>query len=78
MRTTINIDDKLFAEASKVTGIKSKTALIHAGLQEILTTAAIKHLISLRGTMPDFQAAPRRKPANEFRATGPKRRRKAA
>jgi Arc/MetJ family transcription regulator len=32
MRTTLNIDDELLAEAQKITGLTEKTALVREGL----------------------------------------------
>jgi len=32
MRTTLNIDDALLAEAARMTGIQEKTSLVRAGL----------------------------------------------
>ena len=34
MRTTINIDEDLLAQARRVTGVNDRTALIHAGLED--------------------------------------------
>ena len=33
MRTTLNIDDRLLAEAQRVSGIHEKAALVREGLQ---------------------------------------------
>ncbi|MGD8818424.1 MAG: type II toxin-antitoxin system VapB family antitoxin, partial [Acidobacteriota bacterium] len=37
MRTTINIDDDLLAEAMRLTGITEKTALVRAGLEALVS-----------------------------------------
>ena len=78
MRTTINIDDKLFAEAVKATGIKGKTELLSAGLQSLVRAAAMQRLIALGGTMPDFEAAPRHRGTSASRTVRGKRSRRAA
>ena len=36
MRTTLNLDDSLVAEAMRLTGLKEKTAVIHAGLKALM------------------------------------------
>lgn len=60
MRTTINIDDKLLAEAQRYTGEKEKTKLVHMGLQALIQRHVAKRLIALGGTDPGAKAAPRR------------------
>lgn len=62
MRTTLNIDDKLLADARRLTGIKQKTALIHAGLTELIQRAAARRLAELAGSLPNLKAPPRRRP----------------
>ncbi|MFN7020632.1 MAG: type II toxin-antitoxin system VapB family antitoxin [Phycisphaerales bacterium] len=75
MRTTLDLDRRLFAEAAKITGLKEKTAVIHAGLRLILEQEAGRRLIALGGTMPDAWAAPRRRDVKA--KPSPRRRRKA-
>ena len=36
MKTTLNIDDHLLAEAWRLTRIEEKTALVHAGLEALI------------------------------------------
>jgi Arc/MetJ family transcription regulator len=36
MRTTVNLDSDLLAEAARLTGITDRTALIHAGLRALI------------------------------------------
>ena len=36
MRTTLNLDDTMVKEATKLTGIHEKTSLIHLGLQALI------------------------------------------
>jgi Arc/MetJ family transcription regulator len=36
MRTTLNLDDRLIERAMQLTGIKEKTALIHAALKALI------------------------------------------
>ena len=62
MRTTLNIDDELLEKASRLTGIKEKTALVREGLQLLVQRAAAKRLAALGGSDPDAKAPPRRRP----------------
>ena len=59
MRTTLNIDDDLYAAASESTGIKEKTALVRLALEKLVQEEAYKRLAALGGTMPDLESAPR-------------------
>jgi hypothetical protein len=36
MRTTLNLDDDLLAEAQRTTGVKEKTRLLHLGLEALI------------------------------------------
>jgi Arc/MetJ family transcription regulator len=61
MRTTLNLDDKLLSEARRYTGIEEKTALLHAGLRELIAKEASRRLAALGGTAPDFKLPHRRR-----------------
>ena len=50
MRTTLNISDEIINEAIKITGNKSKTALINTALKEYIRLLKRKKLISMRGS----------------------------
>jgi Arc/MetJ family transcription regulator len=50
MRTTLNLDAKLVDEAQRVTGIREKTALLHAGLEALIRRASAERLAALGGT----------------------------
>jgi len=63
MRTTLNIEDNLMAKASKMTGIKEKTALVKLGLEALIARESGKRLARLGGTQKQLQAIPRRKGA---------------
>ncbi len=63
MRTTITLDDELLAQAGEAMGITERSVLLHEGLRLIVQREAARRLILLGGTMPDAQAAPRRRPA---------------
>jgi Arc/MetJ family transcription regulator len=62
MRTTINIDENLLEDAMELTGLKEKTAVVHAGLQELIRRENARRLIALGGTMPGLKAPRRRRP----------------
>jgi Arc/MetJ family transcription regulator len=62
MRTTLIIDDALLERAWSMTGIQEKTALVHAGLQALITREASRRLAALGGTEPAAEPVPRRRP----------------
>jgi len=61
MRTTINLDDALVREATKLTGVSEKTRLLHDGLRALIAQESARRLAMLGGTLPGFKAAPRRR-----------------
>jgi len=63
MRTTLNIEDNLMEKASKMTGIKEKTALVKLGLEALIARESGKRLAKLGGTQKQLEAIPRRKGA---------------
>lgn len=63
MRTTLNIEDNLMEKASKMTGIKEKTALVKLGLEALIARESGKRLARLGGTQKQLEAIPRRKGA---------------
>jgi len=48
-------------KASELTGIKEKTALVHAGLEALIEKKAVERLIALGGSDPDAKAGRRRR-----------------
>jgi Arc/MetJ family transcription regulator len=63
MRTTLNLDDDLVERARRLTGIEEKTALVNAGLKELIARESARRLAALRGTMPGLKPIPRRRSA---------------
>ena len=63
MRTTLNIEDNLMDKASKMTGIKEKTALVKLGLEALIARESGKRLARLGGTQKHLRVIPRRKGA---------------
>jgi Arc/MetJ family transcription regulator len=62
MRTTIAIDDELFAKAQEYAGITEKSAVVREALKAFVEREAARRLARLGGTEPDAKAAPRRRP----------------
>lgn len=54
--------DQLLARAMAITGIEDRNEVIVAALREYIDQEAIRAVIELGGTMPDFEAAPRERP----------------
>jgi Arc/MetJ family transcription regulator len=63
MRTTLNIDPVLLREATKLTGVSEKTALVRLGLQALIAKESAKRLARLGGTEKNLAAVPRRRSA---------------
>lgn len=63
MRTTINIDDNLMEKAKGYTGTKETAAIVRQALETLVRVEAGKRLIALGGTMPEAEAAPRKRVA---------------
>jgi Arc/MetJ family transcription regulator len=63
MRTTLNIEDSLMDKASKMTGIKEKTALVKLGLEALIAKESARRLAKMGGTQKHLRAIPRRKGA---------------
>lgn len=62
MRTTVILKDEVLKTAAEMTGIKEKTALLHAGLEALIEKKARERLIALGGSAPDFKPGRRRRP----------------
>ena len=65
VRTTLNIDDELLAEAQRLTGIQEKAALVREGLRALVERESAHRLARLGASEPDIKAVPRRQPAAE-------------
>lgn len=52
MRATIDIDDKLFQEAKRLTSLKTKKEIINLSLRELIRRKKLEHLLGLYGTSP--------------------------
>ena len=52
MRTTLNIDDDLLAEAQRVSLLTEKVALVREGLRALIERESARRLAKLGGTFP--------------------------
>ena len=56
----MNIDDAILEKASKLTGIKEKTQLLHEGLRTLIERESARRLAKLGGSSPNIESVPRR------------------
>ena len=61
MRTTLNLDDDLLAEAQRLTGLSGKANLVREGLRALIERESAWRLARLGGTEPQLKAVPRRR-----------------
>ena len=61
MRTTLNIDDQLFEEAVRLTGVKEKTALLRESLKALIQRESARCLSQLGGCEPKLDDIRRRR-----------------
>ena len=61
MRTTLNIDDGLLQEATRLSGIREKTAVIRAGLEALIARESARRLAALGGSEPGIRRIRRRR-----------------
>jgi len=62
MRTTIVIDDDLFAKVQEFAGVTGKSAVIRDALRAFVEREAARRLARMGGAMPDAKVPPRRRP----------------
>jgi Arc/MetJ family transcription regulator len=63
------LDDALLSRAMRLTGLTEKTAVVHAGLEALISRASAQRLARLGGSDPSAEAPPRRRPATSPPAT---------
>jgi Arc/MetJ family transcription regulator len=56
MRTTINLDEQLIAQAQRMTCIQEKATLIHEGLRVLIAREGGRRLARLGGSDPRAKA----------------------
>ena len=61
MRTTLNIDDDLLKEATRLSGIGEKTAVVRAGLEALIARESARRLAALGGSEPSIRQIRRRR-----------------
>lgn len=61
MRTTLILDDELLEKARKLTGLKEKTRILHAGLEALISRESARRLAALGGTERRLKPIPRRR-----------------
>jgi len=61
MRTTLIIDDTLLARAQELSGLREKTAVLHAGLQALIARENARRLAALGGAERRLKPIPRRR-----------------
>jgi len=62
MRTTLNLDEELVRKAQRASGLKEKTAVVHAGLEALVAREGARRLAALGGSEKRLRPIPRRRP----------------
>lgn len=63
VRTTVNLDDQLLAQAQELCGPLERTHLLKEALQALVERESARRLATLAGSQPDLQPVPRRRSA---------------
>ena len=63
MRTTVNLDDQLLAQAQELCGPLERTSLLKEALRVLMERKSAGRLAALAGSQPDLLPAPRRRSA---------------
>ncbi len=61
MRTTVTIDDALWARAEELTGTRERAALVRQAFEALITVEVGRRLIRLGGSDPSATAPERRR-----------------
>jgi Arc/MetJ family transcription regulator len=61
MRTTLNIDEALLGRATRLSGLREKTAVVRAGLEALVARESARRLAALGGSDRAARAVPRRR-----------------
>jgi Arc/MetJ family transcription regulator len=61
MRTTLILNDELLEKARRLTGLKEKTAMVHAGLEALVARESARRLAALGGSEKSLRLARRRR-----------------
>jgi Arc/MetJ family transcription regulator len=63
MKKTLNIDEKLLAEAREATGARTDTEAVRLGLEAVIRSAAYQRMRSFLGSESYSKDVPRRREA---------------
>ncbi|MEO8348816.1 MAG: type II toxin-antitoxin system VapB family antitoxin [Acidobacteriota bacterium] len=69
MRTTLILDDALLEKARALTGLKEKTAMVHAGLEALIARESARRLAAIGGSETELLRVRRRRPGEGVRGT---------
>jgi Arc/MetJ family transcription regulator len=61
MRTTLILDDELVEQAKELSGLREKTAVVHAGLKALIARESARQLALLGGSEPQARPVRRRR-----------------
>lgn len=61
MKTTIYLDDNLVEQVRRLSDLKEKTAIVHAGLEALVQKLAAERLAAMQGQIPELKKIPRRR-----------------
>jgi len=61
MRTTVNIDDQLLADAQRIMGVSEKATLLREGLKALIERESARRLARLGGSEKHLKPVPRRR-----------------
>jgi Arc/MetJ family transcription regulator len=61
MRTTVNIDDQLLADAQRITGVSEKATLLREGLKALIERESARRLARLGASEKHLKPVPRRR-----------------
>lgn len=64
MRTTVNLDDELLAQAQLMSGLTERTQLLREALLALVQRESARRLARLGGTQAQLQPIPRRQDAS--------------
>lgn len=62
MRTTVTLDDDLYARAEVLSGAQGRAAVLDAALRALIERESARRLARLGGTEPELVPSPRRRP----------------
>ncbi len=65
MRTTLILDDELIGKAQALSGLKEKTAVVHAGLEALIARESARRLATLGASEPELKQQRRRRSTAE-------------